>query len=69
MAKKCMKYREMRREYPNPGAQSLQNLWSPTRLYPSVWIMSYLLPQSCFERPNPRRNQVILVAPTRRYVE
>ena len=62
MAKKCMTYREMRREFPNQVRNRCKICGSAARLYPSLWFVSYLLPRVSFERADTWRDEVILVA-------
>ena len=61
MAKKCMEYRELRRKYAISGSKPLQTLRTTAWLYASLWTVPHLLPRARSRRPNPWRNEIILV--------
>ena len=60
MAKKCMMYRELRREYPNQ-VRNRCRMRQTAGLYAPIWIVQDLLPRISTERPNHRRYEIILV--------
>jgi hypothetical protein len=49
------------KETPQPGTQSLCQMWSTTRLLPSVWVVPDLFSRACLTRQDPRGREVFLV--------